>query len=164
MQPVDPPKYNLEHEAHKPVAADAPGFREALDNITIPTEMMFLYQHCLAKPKDSFFISATAHIQVISKVCGLTTKEMIQMRGWVFINRKTPKGVRFRYQSFFESVYQTTKLGASDETNTRNLIYRFDDIVLKMRTQYADLTSTFPAPFVVPSSKTSKKRGGSELF
>jgi len=69
---LDLPKYNQLHKAQQPVAADAPGFREALELFIIPAEMMFLYQHCLAKPKESFFISATAHIQVISKACGLS--------------------------------------------------------------------------------------------
>jgi hypothetical protein len=33
---LDPPKYNLLHKAQQPVAANAPGFREALESITIP--------------------------------------------------------------------------------------------------------------------------------
>jgi hypothetical protein len=156
---LDPPNYNRLHKAQQPVAADAPGFREASENIVIPPEMMFLYQHCLAKPKESFFISAIAHIQVISQVCGLTTKEMIQMRGWVFLKKKSSKGSPYRYQSFSESVYETMIVGARNEINPRNLIYRFDDVVLKMRTGYADLTRKFPAPLVVPSRKTSKKQG-----
>ena len=54
---LDPRKYNLMHKAQQPVAADAPGFREAAEKIKIPAQMMILYQHCLQKPKDSFFIS-----------------------------------------------------------------------------------------------------------
>jgi hypothetical protein len=46
--------------------------------------LMCLYQNCLAKPKDSFFISASVHIQVISHACGLTTKDMLKMRRWFF--------------------------------------------------------------------------------
>ena len=156
---LDPPKYNLLHKAQQPVDVNAPGFREALEKIVIPPQMIYLYQHCLAKPKDSFFISAIAHIQVISKVCGLSTQEMIKMRGWVFLKKKSPKGAPYRYQSFSESVYETMILGTGDTTNPRNLVYRFDQVVLKMRKGYADLTSAFPAPIVVPSRKTSKKRG-----
>ncbi len=141
------------------MAADAPGFRQALENIIIPAEMMFLYHHCLAKPKESFFISAIAHIQVISRACGLTTKEIIKMRGWVFLKKKSLKGAPYRYQSFSESVYQTLVHGGNDENNPRNLLYRFDDVIQKMRTEYADLTGKFPAPLVVLSRKTSKKRG-----
>ncbi len=48
---LDEPKYNLLHKAQQSVAANAPGFLEALNNITIPAEMMFLYHNCLAKPK-----------------------------------------------------------------------------------------------------------------
>jgi hypothetical protein len=156
---LDPPNYNRLHKAQQSVAADALGFREALENIVIPPEMIFLYQHCLAKPKESFFILAIAHIQVISKVCGLTTKEMIQIRGWVFLKKRSPKGAPYWYQTFSESVYETIMLGSHVRNNPQNLIYRFYDIVLKMRNGYADLTSNFPAPLVIPSKKTSKKRG-----
>jgi hypothetical protein len=156
---LDPPKYNLLHKAQQPVAANAPGFREALESITIPPQMMFLYQTCLAKPKESFFISAIAHIQVISKACGLSTEEMIKMRGWVFLKKKSPKGAPYRYQSFADSVYETVVLGANNKNNPRKLVYRFDEVLTKMRTGYADLTCNFPSPIVVPSRKTSKKRG-----
>ena len=156
---LDLPKYNQLHKAQQPVAADAPGFREALENIVIPAEMMFLYQHCLAKPKESFFISATAHIQVISKACGLSPQEMIKMRGWVFLKKKSSKGAPYRYQSFSDSVYETMLAGAANEFNPRILVYRFQDVVEKMRTGYTDMTSKFPQPIVVPSRKTSKKRG-----
>ncbi len=88
---LDLPNYNRLHKAQQPVAADAPGFRQASENIVIPLQMMLLYQHCLEKPKESFFISALAHIQVILKVCGLTTKEMIQMRGWVPCGEVSPQ-------------------------------------------------------------------------
>jgi hypothetical protein len=81
---LDPPKFNLLHKAQQPVSADAPGFREAMDGFVVPPQLMHLYQNCLAKPKDSFFISASVHIQVISHACGLTTKDMLKMRGWVF--------------------------------------------------------------------------------
>jgi hypothetical protein len=37
------------------MAADAPGFREALEQITIPPEMMLLYQHCLAELQNQEF-------------------------------------------------------------------------------------------------------------
>jgi hypothetical protein len=156
---LDPPKYNLLHKAQQPVAADAPGFREASEKIIIPSEMMLLYQHFLAKPKESFFISAMAHINIISKVCGLSMQEMIKMRGWVFLRKKSLKGAPYRYQTFSESVYATMMLGSNDETNPRNLIYRFDDVLVKMRQGYADLTSQFPEPIAVPSRKTSKKKG-----
>jgi hypothetical protein len=80
----DPPKFNLLHKAQQAVATAAPGFGEALDRRAILPQMMHLCQHCLAKPKDSFFISAGAHIQVISQACGLTTKAMLKMRGCFF--------------------------------------------------------------------------------
>jgi hypothetical protein len=50
-------------------------------------------------------------------------------------------------------------LGAKDENNPRNLVYPFEEALTKMQTGYADLTSNFPAPLVVPLQKTSKKRG-----
>jgi hypothetical protein len=157
---LDAPKYNQLHKAQQPVAADAPGSREALENIVIPQEMIFLYQNCLAQPKESFFISATAHIQVISKACGLSTQEMIKMRGWVFLKNKTLKqGARYRYQSFQDSVYNTVTRVTNLEVNYRNLTYRFDAVLQKMRTGYVDLSSKFPAPVVVPSRKVSKRRG-----
>jgi hypothetical protein len=81
---LDPPKFNLLHKAQQPVSADAPGFREAMDGFVVPPQLMYLYQNCLAKPKDSFFISASVHIHVISHACGLTTKDMLKMRGWFF--------------------------------------------------------------------------------
>jgi hypothetical protein len=84
---------------------------------------------------------------------------MIQMRGWVFLKKKSPKGAPYWYQMFSESVYETMMLGSHDGNNPWNLIYRFEDIVLKMQTGYADLTINFPAPLVIPSRKTSKKRG-----
>ena len=67
----DPPKYNLLHKGQQPVTANGPWFHKALEKIIIPPKMMFLYQHCLAKSKDSLIISAIAHIQVISKGYGL---------------------------------------------------------------------------------------------
>jgi hypothetical protein len=129
---LDPPKYNLLHKAQQPVAANAPGFREALENIIIPPRMIFLYQTCLTKPKDSFFISVIAHIQVISKACGLSTQEMIKMRGWVFLKKKSPKGAPYRHQSFSHLVYETVMLDAKDENNLRNLVYRFEEVLTKM--------------------------------
>jgi hypothetical protein len=150
---LDAPKYNKLHKAQQPVAVDAPGFREALENIVIPQEMMFLYQTCLAQPKESFFISAIAHIQVIAKACGLSTQEMIMMRGWVFLNKISLNGAPYRYQSFADSLYDTVTLGANDDVNYRNLMYRFEEVLKKMRTGYLDLTGNFPAPLVVPSRK-----------
>ncbi len=78
---LDLPQYNLLHKAQQPVSANAPGFSEALENFAVPPQMMFLYNSVLEKPKESFFISAIAHIQVISLACGLTSEEMIKMRG-----------------------------------------------------------------------------------
>ena len=103
---LDSPKYNLLHKVQQPVAdINAPGFHEKAEKIIIPPEMMFLHQHCLAKPNDSFFISTIAHTQVISKACGLLTQELItKMRGWVFLKKKLPKGAPCRHQSFSESV------------------------------------------------------------
>jgi hypothetical protein len=118
---LDAPKYNQLHKAQQPVAADAPGFREALQNIVIPQEMMILYQTCVTQPKESFFLSALAHIQVISKACGLSTQEMIQIRGWVFLNKNSLRGAPYRYQSFADALYDTVMLGANDEVNYRNL-------------------------------------------
>jgi hypothetical protein len=74
------------------VAADAPGFCEASEKIVIPPKMVFHCQPSLSKPKESSFISATAHIQAISKVCGLSTQEMIKMSGWVFHKKKSLEG------------------------------------------------------------------------
>jgi hypothetical protein len=85
---------------------------------------------------------------------------MIKMRGWVFLKKKSPKGgAPYCYQYFSDSVYETVMPGAKDENNPCNLVYRFREVLTKMRTRYADLTSNFPAPLVVPSRKTSKKRG-----
>jgi hypothetical protein len=120
---------------------------------------MCLCQNCLAKPKDSFFISASVHIQVISHACGLTTKDMLKMRGWFFLKKKSLGGSPYRYQSFSDSVYETTKLGAKNPHNPRYLVCRFDEILRKMRLEHADLTSNFPSPLVVASRKTSKKKG-----
>jgi hypothetical protein len=88
MNGLDLPKYNLLHKAQQSVDADAPGFSEALKNIVIPAKLMYLYQNCLVKPKESFFIAAIAHIQVISEACGLSAEDMIKMRGWVFLQKK----------------------------------------------------------------------------
>jgi hypothetical protein len=96
---LDPPKFDLLHEAQQPVSADAPGFREALDVFVVPPQLMSLHQNCLAKPKDSFFISASVHIHVISHACGLTTKDMLKMRGWVFLKKKSLGGSPCRRQS-----------------------------------------------------------------
>ena len=60
------------------------------------------------------------------------------------------------------SVHETMMLGTNDDsTNPRNLVYRFDDIVLKMKTEYADLTSHFPAPIVVSFSENIEETGSS---
>jgi hypothetical protein len=100
----------------QPVSADAPGFCEAMDVFVVPPQSMRLYQNCLAKPKDSFFISASVHIQVISHACGLTTKDMLKMRGWVFLKKKSLGGSPCRHQSFSDSVYETRKRGAKTPT------------------------------------------------
>ena len=49
-------------------------------------------------------------------------------------------------------------LGATNENNPRNLLYHFNNVIEKMRTEYADLTGKFPAPLIFLSRKTSKKR------
>jgi hypothetical protein len=156
---LDSPKFNLLHKAQQPVSADAPGFREAMDGFVVPPQLMHLYQNCLAKPKDSFFISASVHIQVISHACGLTTKDMLKMRGWIFLKKKSLGGSLCRHESFSDSVYKTTKLGAKNPNNPRYLVHRFDEVLRKMRLEHADLTSNFPSPLVVASRKTSKKKG-----
>jgi hypothetical protein len=141
------------------VSADAPGFCEAMDGFVVPSQLKYLYQNCLAKPKDCFFISASVHIQVISHACGLTTKDMLKMRGWVFLKKKSLGGSPYRYQSFSDSVYETTKLGAKNPHNPRCLVCRLEEVLQKMRLEHADLMRNFPSPLVVASRKTSKKKG-----
>jgi hypothetical protein len=156
---LDPPKFNLLHKAQQPVSADAPGFCEAMDVFVVPPQLMCLCQNCLAKPKDSFFVSASVHIQVISHVCGLTTKDMLKMRGWVFLKNEWLGGSPCRCQSFSDSVYKTTKLGGKNPNNPCCLVCRFDEVLRKMRLEHADLTSNFPSPLVVACRKTSEKKG-----
>jgi hypothetical protein len=62
-------------------------------------------------------------------------------------------------QSFSDSVYKTTKLGAKNPNNPRHLVQRFDEVLRKMRLEHADLISNFQSPLVVASRKTSKKKG-----
>ena len=85
---LEAPKYNKGHKAQLPVAIDASGFREALDDIEIPQGLIYLYSRCLDNPKESFFQSAVAHLKVISKCCGMTPSDVIKMRGWVFLKKK----------------------------------------------------------------------------
>jgi hypothetical protein len=42
---------------------------------------------------------------------------------------------------------------------TRTTLYRFEEVLRKMRLEHADLTSNFPSPLVVASRKTSEKKG-----
>jgi hypothetical protein len=129
----DPPKRNLLHKVQQPLAAHAPAFCKASEKMAILPEMMFVCQRCLHKPEDSLFIPATAQIQATSKVCGLSTQEMIKMRGWVFLKKKSLEGAPHRHQSFSKSACKTMRLGASHATNPCNdLICPFDDIHLKM--------------------------------
>jgi hypothetical protein len=84
---------------------------------------------------------------------------MLKMRGWFFLKKNSLGGSPYRCQSFSDSVYERTKLGAKNPNNPRYLVYRFDEVLRKVRLEHADLTSNFPSPLVVASRKTSKKKG-----
>jgi hypothetical protein len=84
---------------------------------------------------------------------------MLKMRGWFFLKKKSLGGSPCRCQSFSDSVYETTKLGAKNPNNPRHLVCWFDEVLRKMRLEHADLTSNFPSPVVVASRKPSKKKG-----
>jgi hypothetical protein len=154
---LDPPERSRNHKAQQPVAMDAPGFREALQTVTIPPTMLLLYQQSLGRPRDSFFMSAAGHIKVIATACTMSPYELIKMRGWVFLKKRSLRGAPYRYQTFLESVFIAIKNG--NQGDMRKLVYRFDAVLEKMRLQYSELTSILPAPLPVMSRKTSKKAG-----
>ena len=81
---LDLPKFNKMHKAQHAVSTDAPGFKQALDELVIPRTMLLLYTNCLDRPKESFYLSATSHIQIIAQCCGVSVPDLIRMRGWVF--------------------------------------------------------------------------------
>jgi hypothetical protein len=86
-------------------------------------------------------------------------KRHAQDEGMGFLKKKSLGGSPYRCQSFSDSVYETTKLGAKNPNNPRYLVHRFDEVLRKMRLEHADLTSNFPSPLVVASRTTSKKKG-----
>jgi hypothetical protein len=136
-QCTQPAKCSRLHKAQQPVAANAPGFLEASETVDIPPELTCLCQNYLAKIKHSFFIAATAHIDAISQVCGLSTEEMIELKGCVLLKRKPPKAAPCRHQTFSESsVHEMIKLGGNVPTNQhRDLICRFEKVLKKLQTQ-----------------------------
>ena len=81
----------------------------------------------------------------------------------IFVRKKI-KGAPYRYQSFADSVYEMTMQGAKTGNNPgainhRNLIYRFKEVLEKMRTGFLNTTSTLPSSTPVLSRKTSKRKG-----
>jgi hypothetical protein len=88
--------------------------------------MMCLCQHCLAKPKDSFF-------QVIFQACGLSTKAMLNMRGRVFLRKKALGGSPCPRQPFSDSVCKTIMRGANNQNNPRNLVHRIEEVLRKIQ-------------------------------
>jgi hypothetical protein len=159
---LDPPKFNRCHKAQYPVSINAPGFREASEQVTIPAKLTYLYNNCLKSTKEAFFISALSHIQVIATICGLSTEDIIKMRGWVFLRKKSSKGPHYRYQTFADAVYEIVKRGGDGHTNFVNLVYRFDEVLKKMYTEHGKLTSGFPSPINVLSRKKSKRKGSTD--
>jgi hypothetical protein len=75
------------------------------------------------------------------------------------LKKKSLGGSPYRYQSFSDSVYETTKLGAKNPHNPHHLVCPFEEVLRKTRLEHTDLTSNFPSPLVVASRKTSKKKG-----
>ena len=66
----------------------------------------------------------------------------------IFVRKKI-KGAPYRYQSFADSVYEMTMQGAKignipKQVNQRNLIYRFKEVLEKMRTGFLLSTSSLP--------------------
>jgi hypothetical protein len=91
--------------------AGAHGFLQASDALVILPTLKHLCNNCLTQTKEAFFISATAHVNVISQVCSLTTEEMIKMRGWAFLKTKSPDGSPCHHQTFSNSECETIQQG-----------------------------------------------------
>jgi hypothetical protein len=143
---LDLPKHNRLHKVQHPVTPDAPGFLEALDALVIPPALKQLCNNCLTPTKPAFFISATAHLNVISQACGLTTEEMIKMRGWVFLKTKSSDRSPCRHQTFSNSSMQGDPTGGGNVPTNH----------------HANMTSAFPSALEVPSRETLKKKGHTE--
>jgi hypothetical protein len=98
------------HKAQYPVPNTDPKFAEVLKNISITLSQLLLFQHSSNTPKDSFFMLASAHIQVIASACNLTLEQIIKIRDWVFLRTKAGNKT-YRYQSIADAIYQTTMQG-----------------------------------------------------
>jgi hypothetical protein len=70
---IDVPLYGKLHKAQHPVSAETPEFSEVLKIISITPPQLLLFQRFIDKSKDSFFMLATAHVQVVATAaCNLT--------------------------------------------------------------------------------------------